>query len=333
MAEILTLSDYQQQNPDALLYNGIVQIFREASTFLDVAGFMTTGRLKSENMRSGSMSQIQNRDIGEDRATVLHQKPDKVEEALYMYSNRIPVPKELVDYKDPNNPYDPLEWNINATVQSMARQITDDVINNNPIKNPKAVTGLKYRLQNDLNSDQSIPASGTHGVALDLDPDGASYAANIRKFKRVMDKAKGQCAGTPTLCLCNRQFINAQKAIWADSNYLKTTEDSLHRVFEDWDGTKYIDMGYCYDDVTQVITDYETAAGISGTQNTDHCTSIYFITPGAEYWTMLQAEAMKIYDTELDAEKINYVTRFDWMIGQMITHPRSVTRVYGLKME
>lgn len=59
MAEILTLSDYQQQNPDALLYNGIVQIFREASTFLDVAGFMTTGRLKSENMRSGSMSQIQ----------------------------------------------------------------------------------------------------------------------------------------------------------------------------------------------------------------------------------------------------------------------------------
>ena len=261
MSEYLTLSDYQQKNPDALLYNGIVQCFREESDFLNQVRLMTIGRLKVENLRSGSMSQIKNRKIGAPRPEVLHQKPDKVEDSLYIYSNRIAVPKELVDYKDPANMYDPLEWNIDATAKSMARQICDDIINNTPTNNPDAPVGLRYRVDNDLGTDQKIPASGTAGTALDLDPAGANYAQNIRQFKQIMDEAKAQCAKTPTFCLCNRDFITAQSRIWADSNYLKTTEDSLHRVFEDWDGVKYLDMGYKYDDVNRIITSSETAAG------------------------------------------------------------------------
>lgn len=333
MSEYLTLSDSQQKNPDALLYNGIVQCFREESAFLNQVRLMTIGRLKVENLRSGSMSQIKNRKIGEQRPEVLHQKPDKVEDSLYIYSNRIAVPKELVDYKDPANPYDPLEWNIDATAKSMARQICDDVINNTATLNPDAPIGLKYRVMNDLGADQRIPASGTNGTALDLDPAGANYAQNIRQFKQIMDEAKAQCAKTPTFCLCNRDFIVAQSRIWADSNYLKSTEDSLHRVFEDWDGVKYLDMGYKYDDINRIITSDETATGADGTPGTDKCTSVYFVTMGEEYWSMVQAEAMKVYDTALDEEKINYVTRFDWILGHIITHPRSVVRLYGLKMK
>ena len=331
--EYLTLSDYQQKNPDALLYNGIVQCFREESAFLDVVRWMTVGRMKVENLRSGSMSQIKNRKIGENRPTVLHQKPDKVEDSLYIYSNEILVPKELVDYKDPKNPYNPLEWNIEATTKSMARQICDDLINNTPTANPDAPVGLKYRVDNDLASAQKIPASGSDGTALDLDPAGQNYAQNIRQFKQIMDEAKAQCAGTPTLCLCNQDFIIAQSRIWADSNYLKTTEDSLHRTFEDWTGMRYIDMGYKYDDVTKIISSSETAYGVEGTPGTDHCTSVYLITMGEEFWTPVQAEPMKVYDTHLDNKNINYETQIDWIIGQMITHPRSVTRLYGLKMK
>lgn len=333
MTEYLTLSDYQQKNPDALLYNGIVQCFREESAFLDNVRLMTVGRMKVENLRSGSMSQIKNRKIGEQRPTVLHQKPDKVEDSLYIYSNEILVPKELVDYKDPKNPYNPLEWNIEASTKSMARQICDDFINNTPTNNPDAVVGLKYRVDNDLSSDQKIPASGTNGTALDLDPAGANYAQNIRQFKQIMDEAKAQCAGTPTLCLCNQDFIISQSRIWADSNYLKVTEDSLHRTFEDWTGMKYIDMGYRYNDTERIIKSYEDAYGVDGTQGTDKCTSIYLVTMGEEFWTPVQAEPMKVYDTHLDNKNINYETQIDWIIGQMITHPRSVVRVYGLKMK
>ena len=123
-----------------------------------------------------------------------------------------------------------------------------------------------------------------------------------------------------------------QSSIWADSNYLKVTEDSLHRIFEDWDGVKYLDMGFEYDDTTKVIKDYETAYGVDGTEGTDHCTSIYLVKMGEEFWAAVQAAAMKVYDTHLDADNINYVTQFDWEIGQLITHPRSVVRLYGLKM-
>ena len=333
MTEYLTLSDYQQQNPDALLFNGVVQCFREESPFWDNIRLETVGRMKTENLRAGSMSQIKNRKIGEARPTVLHQKPDKVEDSLYIYSNEILVPKELVDYADPKNPYKPLEWNIEATTKSMARQICDDVINNTPTANPDAIVGLKYRVDNDLSTDQKIPASGTNGTALDLDPSGQDYAQNIRWFKQVMDEAKAQCAGTPTLCLCNQDFIIAQSRIWADSNYLKTTEDSLHRTFEDWTGMKYIDMGYKYDDTNKIITSSETAYGVEGTPGTDHCTSIYLVTMGEEFWTMMQAEPLKVYDTHLDNKNINYETQLDWILGQMITHPRSVVRVYGLKMK
>ena len=327
----LTLSDYQQRNP-SLLYKGIVQCFRKESKFLDSIKILTTGTMRVRNWREGSMSKIGNRKIGEARPVVLHQKPDEVEDSMYIYSNEIKVPTQNVDYKDPNQIYDPLNSNIKKTTKSMARQITSDFINGTPTVNPDGIVGLKYRIDTYLSSDQKIPASGTNGTALDLDPSGANYAANIRQFKRILDTAKDQVAETPDFIFCNNTFINMQSSIWADSNYLKVTEDSLHRVFQDWDGVKYIDMGFEYDDTNKVITDSEDAYGAAGTPGTDHCTSIYLVKMGPEYWAAVQAAAMKIYDTHKDADNINYITQFDWEIGQLITHPRSVVRLYGLKM-
>ena len=329
--EYLTLSDIQQRSP-SLLKKGVIQCFRKQSVFLDKAKIITTGTMHVKNWRSGSMSKIGNRKIGEPRPIVMHQKPNQVEDSMYIYSNEIKIPTQNVDFKDPSLIYDPLAWNIEATAKSMARQITSDMVNNTPILNADAPIGLRWRVDNDLKSDQKIPASGINGTALDLDPAGVNYQQNIRQFKRILDTAKDQCAETPDFILCNNTFINMQSSIWADSNYLKTTEDSLHRVFEDWDGVQYLDMGYEYDDETKVIKDYETVYGLDGTEGTDKCTSIYLITMGEEFWSMIQAEDMKVYDTHKDADNINYVTQWDWEIGQIITHPRSVVRLYGLKM-
>ena len=110
----------------------------------------------------------------------------------------------------------------------------------------------------------------------------------VEAQQRLMDMAKSVVDETPDFVLCNNTFINMQSSIWADSNYLKTTEDSLHRVFEDWDGVKYINMGYEFDDTTKVIKDYETAYGVDGTAGTDHCTSIYLVKMGPEFWQMVQ---------------------------------------------
>ena len=61
----LTLSDYQQRNPN-LLYKGIVQCFRKESKFLDSIKILTTGTMRVKNWREGSMSKIGNRKIGID---------------------------------------------------------------------------------------------------------------------------------------------------------------------------------------------------------------------------------------------------------------------------
>ncbi len=330
--EYLTLSDFQQRTP-SLLKKGVIQCFRKESVFLDKCKIITTGTMHVKNARSGSMSKIGTRKVGEPRPIVMHQKPDIVEDAMYVYSNKIQTPTQRVDFKDPALLYDPMAWNIEATIKSMARQVTSDMINNTPTINPDAPTGLRYRVDHDLKPDQKIPASGINGTVLDLDPAGANYQQNIRQFKRILDIAKSQCAETPDFILCNNNFINMQSSIWADSNYLKTTEDSLHRVFEDWDGVQYLDMGYEHDDETKVIKDYENVYGEDGAEGTDKCTSIYLVTMGEEFWTMVQAEEMKTSDMHKDADDINYVVDFDWEVGQIITHPRSVVRLYGLKMQ
>ena len=205
--EFLTLSDVQQQSEN-LLKNGIIQCFRKASVFLDKVTIETTGTMHVKNMRAGSMSQIGNRKIGEKRPIVMHQKPDVVEDAMYIYSNKIQIPTQNVDFKDAGNIYDPVAWNIEATSKSMARQITSDVINNTPTTNPDALVGLKWRIDNASNvSTIKIPASGTNGTALDLDPAGQNYQQNIRQFKRILDTAKDVVAETPDFIFCNKATV------------------------------------------------------------------------------------------------------------------------------
>lgn len=334
--EFLTLSDIQQQS-DNLLKNAIIQVMRKKSVFLDKITIETTGTMHVKNMRAGKINKTGNRKIGEMRPIVMHEKPDVVEDAMYIYSNRIQIPTQNVDFKDKGNLYDPVAWNIEATTTSIARQITSDMINNTPTANPDALVGFKWRVDNSpMVSEIKIPASGTNGTALDLDPSGANYQQNIRQFKRILDTAKDVVAeGAPDFILCNNTFINMQSSIWADSNYLKTTEDSLHRVFQDWDGVQYLDMGNEDEDMTsytKVIKDYETAYGVDGTAGTDHCTSIYLVKMGEEFWQMVQAESLNTSELYKDADRINYRVDFDWEIGHMITHPRSVVRLYGLKM-
>ena len=330
--EFLTLSDIQQ-NSESLLKQGIIQIFRKDSVFLDKISLMTTGTMHVKNMRAGSMNKIGTRKIGEMRPIVMHEKPDMVEDAMYIYSNRIQIATQNVDFPDKGNIYDPVEWNIEATTKSLSRRITSDFINNTPTVDPDGLVGLKWRIDNASNvSEIKIPASGTNGTALDLDPAGANYQQNIRAFKRLLDTAKDVVAETPDFILCNNTFINTQSSIWADSNYLKTTEDSLHRVFEDWDGCQYLDMGYEHDDTTKIISDSEDAYGVPGTPGTDKCTSIYLIKMGQEFWQPVQAESMAVSELYKDPDRISYRVDFDWEIGHIITHPRSVVRIYGLKM-
>lgn len=330
--EFLTLSD-MQQNTTNLLKQGIIQCFRKDSKFLDQITIETTGTMHVKNMREGSMNKTGTRKIGAPRPIVLHQKPDMVEDAMYIYSNKIQIPTQHVDFPDKGLMYDPVNSNIQKTVKATSRQLTNDFINNTPTIDPDGLVGLKWRVDNAPNvSTIKIPASGTNGTALDLDPSGQNYAQNIRQFKRLLDMAKDEVAEMPDFILCNNTFINVQSSIWADSNYLKVTEDSLHRIFEDWDGARYIDMGLLYDDVTKVITDSEDAYGADGTPGTDHCTSIYLVKMGEEFWQPVQAEGLYTSELYKDADRVNYVVDFDWEIGHIITHPRSVVRIYGLKL-
>jgi len=85
-------------------------------------------------------------------------------------------------------------------------------------------------------------------------------------------------------------------------------------------------MGYKFDDTTQVITDVENGTALTGGGQT----SVYAVRIGDEYFTGWQEYDMEVSEPTLMDDQVTYKSVIDWVTGLVVSHPRSVARLYGI---
>ena len=138
--------------------------------------------------------------------------------------------------------------------------------------------------------------------------------------------------GRPDFFIVNEDFQIKFESILRTSGLLTYAKDNMEREFPTFKGIPFIDIGRKNDDTTYILTNNETITGADGTVGTDHCTSIYAVKQGPEYLTMLEKHPLRVRDNNFDPDMINHTYIIDWVLGMMITHPRSVARLQGLRL-
>lgn len=325
--EVITLEHIAQKDPDPIKA-GVCQILRKESEVMDTLKFRTIPQMKVTNYLEGEIKNVTFRRVNQPFGSVVHGKMKEVNEGMYAIGNMIDIDEFYMKDKT-EKIIDPVVAQTNQTVKAIGRAFTDAFINNSPTDNPDAFTGLRYRLSQPdiLNPEQSVFA-GKAGNPLDLDPYGAGYNVNAKIFFRKLDEAISECAEKPDFAVCNKQFLQTLNALHRDSGYLKTTEDSLGRKFTEYDGIKFVDAKIRTDG-EQIIGNTET---ISGDLTGGNCTSVYFIRQSEEFLQPFQMEALTTKDIGYLDDGVTYRVLVSWYLGMLITHPKSVSRLYGIKL-
>lgn len=323
----ITLADYVQKAPNTLV-KGVAQQLRNESVLLDQFNLITTGSWRVRNLRETyDETAVSWRDINEELGSVQHGKPEEVQSSGFSFGNMIKVDHLLVKDKT-ELIYDPRARQTEITVRKMARQFSDVIINNTAADNPKAPIGLKSFIDEHLPNQKMIAKTG----GLDLDPSGASYAANNRLFWRALDKLKEMVDGGATHLLCNSTFIRCARALARESTLLKTTEDALGRDITEYNGMKFIDVGVSdRGSETKIITDTEANTGVDAGNSA--YTSVYALRMGINHFQPWEMNPMEVKDLGRLPGSVFYATSIEWVVGYLITDTKSVARMYGLKME
>lgn len=323
----ISLELMYQQTP-SLLTKGVVRALQDESQLLDTLNFKDIKATTVRTWRSGELREVKWRRINEPFGTVIQGQPTPIEAGMFSFGNTVDVDYLLKEDQSAKI-VDPEADQIQQTTTAMARQFNDYWVNNTPTADPSGIVGIKYILDNEF-SGQKVPANPAGNAVLDMDPTGANYAANIGIFFRQLEKAIAAVHGEkPNFAVCNKTFLLNFRAICRDSGYLKTTEDSLGREFIDFNGVKFIDAGYKVNDTDMIITDKELYTGVEDPSGT--ATSVYFVRMDEQHYQPFEFEALTTDRVGLLEDRTNYRTVIKWDVGHIITHPRSISRLMGLK--
>ena len=323
----VTLELQYQQTP-SLLTKGVIRSLQDESELLDTLNFKTIKSTTVRTWRSGELREVKWRRINEPFGTVIQGQPEAIEAGMFSFGNTVDV-DYLLKEDTSAKIVDPEADQIQQTTTAMARGFNDYFINNSPLNDPHGIVGLKYIIDNEF-SGQKICANPAGNAVLDLTPTGQNYATNIGILFRQIEKAIAAIHGEkPNFCVCNKTFLLNFRAICRDSGYLKTTEDSLGREFIDYNGVKFIDAGYKVNDSDMIIGDNELYNGTEDQSGT--ATSIYFVRMDEQHYQPFQFESLTTDRVGLLEDRTNYRTVIKWDVGHIVTHPRSLARLTGLK--
>ena len=332
----LTLADMYLLTP-YMLEQGIIKTLQEESQLIDTLSFENIQALTVQTFRSGKLQPVSWRKINESFGSVIQGKPEPVSAGIFSFGNNIDVDYLIKNDKTPKI-VDPTTQQVDDTIVTMARQFNDAWVNNEPTKDPQAITGVRYMINNEFPG-QKICANPAGNAVLDLTPSGANYATNISVFFLQMDKAISAIDGrAPNFAVCNRTFLDHFEAILRDSGYLKTTEDSIGRHFIDYKGIKFVDAGNTYEDMDQygadipVITNKELYTGAVDLSD-GNATSVVFVRMDKKHYQPWQFEALKADHIGMLDDGVHDRTIVKWDVGHIVTHKRSLSWLTGLKFE
>lgn len=322
MANEFTLADYQNQAPDDL-NKGVILTYREASPWLDMLSFVSDPKLSQRFARFTSLPQTHWRKIGETFQDV-KVTPDFLAEKLFFFGDKIDVPYEYVKAPSIGNTRADQE---RAVLQSQAMMFNEAFFIGSPDTDEDQLVGLWYRLVNDMAAAQSHDAG-----ALDISPDTAETNIAHKFFDelaQVLDLVDGE-DGQKVLAMNRTVYMRAQ-SLMRQSNLLDTTTDQLGRTFLTYGkgGPKLMQIGYKYDQSTQIMPDTELANGTALTGSTK--SSIICARFGAPYVAGWNQEAPFAEDVGLIEARTHYRTVVRGSAGLYINHPRALARSYNIQ--
>lgn len=327
MTTPLTLADYAAE-PTPLVA-GVAKILSKESKFMSILTFETIAALGVKVWREGTMPDVAWRNMGSDHGSVKATKPTEITENAYSIGNEIDVDIALFNDKSARI-VNPMTYQTDLITKSIARHFNDKAINGLP-EDQKNPVGLWYRTQNSLAASQRILAK-TSGLDISSDATGLLAATEnyIDKLDELLYAVTGTLESTAdgVYLLCNDTSIMRMNSAFRQSGHLKTTEDALGRLWTTYKGAKLIDMGKKYDDSTRIITNVETADGTALTGGAS--TSIYAVKTGKTEFTAWQEYPMKVWDPELQSNKVTYKSVIDWVVGIAVVNPNAVARLYGI---
>ena len=327
----ITLAQYLDSKATTL-EKGVVQQIREESPLLNMLQFHTENRLKFFNYRGPtSLEGGTWKNIGEAYDEGIQWDYDRVEESTFYVGRKFKIDERLENVVD-ETIVDPVKSNIEYYTRGIHRQVVNSIINGKSTDNQgKSFTGLRERLAK-LPATQTIQAVDT-STALDLRTSASDYAQNVEEFIVLINKlCKAIDGGRPDFFIVNEDFQIKFESILRTSGLLTYAKDNFEREFPAFKGIPFIDAGRCEDDLTYVIKNNETITGGDGTTGTDFCTSIWAVKQGPAHFTMLEKTPFRVRDNNFDPDMISHTYIMDWALGMMITHPRSIARLQGLRM-
>ncbi len=328
MADLaMSLADYSVvPNP---LIAGVAKAMSEDSKFLSLVKFETVSSLAIKVAREATALPSSSwRQMGAAHGSVKADRPDVVEETAYSIGNAIVVDKMILADKSPKL-YDPFTYQTKQTIRGITRNFANTTINGIPtdVTNP---VGLWYRLVNDGDLSAQVIA----GAALDISADAAGLTANTQAFIDALDAliyamtGSMEASGMGILFLTNDTMIKRVNSLFRQSGLLTTSSDALGRVFIEYKGAKFVDMGFKNDDSTRIMGNVEATDGSALTGGGS--TSIYGVRLGKEYFTPWQMYPLDVSPLELQADKVTWKSVIDWAIGLAVSSPKGVSRLKGI---
>lgn len=317
MANEFTILDYERTAPDNL-NKAVARTWREASPIMDLLRFRTSDKLTEKVLRFNSLNAIPWRKIGE-AFSQSKVKPEPIEERLFFMGAKIDVPYE---YDKASSLVNLRAAQTEAIMKGIAYAFNNAFINGNPTSDEDSLVGMWYRIKNDLGSGQYFDAD------LDISPDTAVTSWQHKLFDRVddlLDRVDGN-SGDKVLFMGRTMYRRFQSAL-RSSQLLATTQDQIGRTFMTYGqgGAKIIDVGYTYDQSTQILTDTENGQAQSG--GTD--SSMYCVRFGDPYVMGWCQEMPNAEDVGLLEDRTNYRTVVRFSPGLFMTSPRSAAHAYG----
>ena len=214
-------------------------------------------------------------------------------------------------------------------LKSMAYRFNDDFIEGDPGVDPEEFKGVRLRIDDIYNEGFVTQKIGCHddgGTAGYGILQSTTESHNIlNALDKLMYAIKGH---NPDFLFMNKKMLLAVRALLRKEKLLDNSKDMFDRKIDMYSGARLIDIGTKADQLTEIITNTEDAAGEASTS--EH-TSIYAVKFGiGEYLWGIQEYPLEVGDLGELQTKPSYRTRVDWPLGLADVDPRCIGRLVGI---
>jgi hypothetical protein len=331
----LSMAQYAVQSNDPLVQEVIFSLLDIGTAMTDIP-FVTKPTLIANGVRwNGNLPTVNWGTLNSVPAATIG-TPTPYQEMAYIIRNNIDVDKYLT--LDQNAIGDVRGTQLAAYLKAVAYDFNDKFINNDHVTgNADALIGLKYRINNGttygVRAMNLIDAGGVVVTLAGLTTASTKDAGNalIEYLDQLLWSVDSPTGDGVTLYMnevMQRRMATLLRAMGTDGGF-SITKDEFERTVMSYKGAVIHDIGYKSDQVTRIITNTETAAGLAGSSN---YTSIYAVNYSTDHFFGWQFDSLQAHDLGLLNDGVLYRTVIDWAGGVMNASDRSLGRLYDIKM-